>query len=689
MNYKDFNINISYKSVGENTLSNIVNPLLGCTKIYRRSVGFFSSSALDFIGDGIISLARNGGKIFLCTCPRLSEEDIAAIKLGYEVREILKERFEEEVAKTLDLISDDNAQMLYSLIKEGILDVKVVCKKNGIYHDKLAVLEDFNGNKVAFVGSANESAPGYHDNYEKVRVYKSWTDTEGRVEDETEEFLSIWNNSNEFLTVYNFMEAFERKVLERVENGPSKNSKKDAPYEMRDYQKEAKRNWIEKGHKGFYVMATGTGKTITSLYSIQELIKERRVFTVIAVPYKHLVNQWYEDVKTFFPDAEVHFVHSEAKDPEGRIYTSYLMAKHEYKPIIIITTIKSFFIDRFIRLYDKVEFEKLLIVDEAHNFVNRIDGELSSKYIYKLGLSATPVFGNDVEKTQSLINWFGGKVMDFPIEKAIGKYLVNYEYHPIFIEATENDEENFARATTLMMSAIDQDLNKIIDEEKFTLGYRGRLRAISMAEGKIDFIKSIFSKIEEKDHFIIYCSDGKLFYNDKKNGDSQEIRHLEFMLKMINNSLLETNCNLRATKFTAAEDINTRIELIDRFNKGYDHIMVAIKCLDEGINIPSIKSALILSSNDNYREFVQRRGRILRLYPGKEIAHIYDVLVMPSLSNMAFAEIELRRFYEYARLSTNFDYLKLVLEDKMSDYGLTYDDIKFKNDYVYGGDLDE
>lgn len=689
MNYKNFNINISYKSVGEDTLSSIVNPLLSCTKIYRRSVGFFSSSALDFIGEGIISLARNDGKIYLCTCPKLSEKDIAAIKLGYEVREILKERFEEEVTEALDLLTDDNAEMLYSLIKEGILDIKVVCKKNGIYHDKLAVLEDFDGNKVAFVGSANESAPGYHDNYEKVRVYKSWTDTEGRVDDETEEFLSIWTNSNEFLTVYNFMEAFERKVLERVENGPSKNTKKDAPYEMREYQKEAKKNWIANGHKGFYVMATGTGKTITSLYSIQELIKENKVFTVIAVPYKHLVNQWYEDVKAFFPDAEVHFVHSEAKDPEGRIYTSFLMSKHEYKPIIVITTIKSFFIDRFRLLYDKINYDKLLIVDEAHNFVNKIDEELSNKYIYKLGLSATPVFGNDTQKTQLLIDWFGGKVMDFPIEKAIGKYLVNYEYHPIFIEASETDEENFAKATTLMMSAIDQTLNKIIDEEKFILGYRGRLRAISMAEGKIEFIKSIFSKIEDKDHFIIYCSDGKLFYNDKKNGQSQELRHLEFMLKMINNSLLATNQNLRATKFTATEDIETRMELIDRFNKGYDHIMVAIKCLDEGINIPSIKSALILSSNDNYREFVQRRGRILRLYPGKDLAHIYDVLVLPSLSNKAFAEIELRRFYEYARLATNFEYLKLVLEDKMSDYDLTYEDIKFKNEYVYGGDLDE
>ena len=117
--------------------------------------------------------------------------------------------------------------------------------------------------------------------------------------------------------------------------------------------------------------------------------------------------------------------------------------------------------------------------------------------------------------------------------------------------------------------------------------------------------------------------------------------------------------------------------------------MVAIKCLDEGINIPSINSALILSSNDNYREFVQRRGRILRLFPGKNLAHIYDVIVLPSLNNKNFAEIELRRFYEYARLAINKDYLNELLQEKLYDYGMTFEDIKFKNDYVYGGDLDE
>ena len=129
--------------------------------------------------------------------------------------------------------------------------------------------------------------------------------------------------------------------------------------------------------------------------------------------------------------------------------------------------------------------------------------------------------------------------------------------------------------------------------------------------------------------------------------------------------------------------------LIDSFNKGYIEYLVAIRCLDEGINIPSIKSALILSSNDNYREFVQRRGRILRLYPVKDIANIYDVIVLPSIANKSFAQIEFRRYYEYSRLALNSETLLNQLDSYLSRYDLTYDDIKFNNDYVYGGDLDD
>lgn len=264
------------------------------------------------------------------------------------------------------------------------------------------------------------------------------------------------------------------------------------------------------------------------------------------------------------------------------------------------------------------------------------------------------------------------------------------EYHPIFVNATEEDEKKFAKATTLMLSAVDTATQTIIDEERFTLGYRGRLRAISMAEEKHERIAEIFSHIQDKDHTIIYCSDGKLWYDaGKKANEIEELRHLEYVLKLINNACLSSIDNGKASKFTATEGINERMLLIDSFNKGYIEYLVAIRCLDEGINIPSIKSALILSSNDNYREFVQRRGRILRQYKNKKIAHIYDVIVLPSCTNKSFAEIELRRYYEYSRLALNKDELLVQLEEQLSIYGLSYEEIMFNNEYVYGGDLDD
>lgn len=690
MTLKDIPISISYKSVGEEAFSKVLNPMLKCTKIYKRSVGFFSSSALDFISDGILALAQNGGHIYLATSPKLNDDDIEAIHRGYAEREVIEKAFLVEVKEAFKEITDENAEILYELIKEKIVDVKIVLKAGGMYHDKLAILEDFDGNIVACVGSNNESEPGYNSNYEKVRVYKSWFDQEGRIEDEVGEFDSIWSNKNDALTVYDFMDALESELLERVKHkGEYKNRIK---YKMRKYQTDAKEAWISQEHTGFFVMATGTGKTITALNAIQELIRNNEVFTVIAVPYKHLVNQWFDDALEFFPDAEIFRVYGEIQEAESKIFSSYHSVKKNYKPLIVITTIDSMFLSRFDNLYSKIDFEKLLIVDEAHNFYNKLTDELSEKYKYKLGLSATPVFGNDESKSEKLISWFGGIAQNLPIEKAIGKYLVNYYYRPIFVSATENDEYKFNKATQKMIAATDTKTGKIIDEEKFTKAYRERLRAISMADEKLNNIIDIFSQLEEKDHTIVYCSDGRLF--DDSDKSEQDIRHLEYILRLINDAIVETKSFAKASKFTSSEDAKTRMKLIDRFNNGTLDYLVAIKCLDEGINIPSIKAALILSSNDNYREFVQRRGRILRTYEvdgyKKETACIYDVIVLPSLDCISMAKIELRRFFEYSKLALNKSELLTTLDELLDEYKLTHDEIEFTNEYIsIGGELDE
>ena len=686
MNYKDFNIDISYKNIGEERFCDIINPLLSCTETYQRSVGFFSSKALTFIKTGILELARNGGTIQLATSPKLSEDDIRAIADGYDAREIIEQRTLSEFESSLSELDDANLSILYSLIKERILDIRIIVKDKGMYHDKLAVLTDRNGNRIACVGSNNESSGGYNDNYEKVRIYRSWIEPD-RVIDEIEEFESIWDGTNSFLHVYKFSDAKNKELLECIER--TKNSKKNQKkkVELRPYQTEAKNAWIANGYKGFFEMATGTGKTLTALFSIMELIKSKPVFTVILAPYKHLVNQWYDTIKENFDDVEVIKVYGEIKDAEQLIYAKYIQSKKNYRPIIVVSTIVSFFIDRYQTLYDLIGYERLLVVDEAHNFINKISDELSAKYKYKLGLSATPVFGKDAGKTTLLLEWFGGRVMSFPIEKAIGKYLVNYEYIPFYIDATDEDEDKFKKATQIMLSCIDSSTGKIVDEERFNVAYRSRLRAISMADEKIERIQEIFNTITETNHTIIYCSDGRLFRSGKQHNEESEIKHLDYILELINDSVVKKS--LKASRFTATEDASTRMKLIDLFNAGKIDYLVAIKCLDEGIDIPSIKSALILSSNDNYREFVQRRGRILRKYSGKDIAKIYDVIVLPSYQAKGMAEIELRRFYEYAKLAYNKDQLLPDLESIMKKYDLAYDDIQFKNEYIYGGDLDE
>ena len=186
-----------------------------------------------------------------------------------------------------------------------------------------------------------------------------------------------------------------------------------------------------------------------------------------------------------------------------------------------------------------------------------------------------------------------------------------------------------------------------------------------MSGEKISRISNILDQIQTKDHFVVYCGDGRLFDADT----GEEVRHINAIKKAMSEK------GYKVSQFTAKENMKERMELVDAFNKGEISALAAIRCLDEGINIPSIKSALILSSNDDYREFVQRRGRILRRYKNKETADIFDVIVLPSSDMQAWAKIELRRFYEYAKLSLNWDKLYAELKNHLDEYGLNMEDI--------------
>jgi len=658
MNYRELGFHNSYISQGNNNIADsFLVPALKCTKEYRRSVGFFSSGVFDTIMDGIVALVRNKGKIKLIASPKLSEEDAKAIELGYEQREKyitdkFTKDFEEEIAK----LQDVKLQLLCELISRQMLDIKIaVTDGSGIYHDKLGILEDFDGNKMAFYGSSNSSYSGYRANYEKVRIAKNWiSGFEEIVEDEELEFDRLWHGENVYVSVYNYTQIAERKLLEIVEQRKNGSASDRNLVKLRDYQEKAIRAWKGNDFHGFYVMATGTGKTWTAIFSAKELLKEHKCLITICAPYKHLVKQWAEDVEKMFPDAKIILVSSENSGWDKQISDAIIRLKSfPDTQIIVISTIASFKMQKFDQTISKFKGKKLLIVDEAHRFSIRPDN-----YEYMLGLSATPFSGTSAQKGNELMQYFGGQVFSLPIEEALGKYLVPYHYKPIYVYATKEEENQFNKYSKTIISCFKG--GKCIDADLLVRTLRNRLRVISMAEAKQKQIDEIISNIKERDHIVVYCGDGKLFDDDT----GEELRHIKSVKKALDSH------GYKPSQFTATENIQERMSLVDSFNKGEITALAAIRCLDEGINIPSIKSALILSSNDDYREFVQRRGRILRLYQGKEEATIYDIIVLPSDESTQWATIELRRFLEYSRLSLDWAELKLELEELLLKYGI-------------------
>ena len=430
MNYQELEIKRSYVSVGqENIAKSFLTPVLKCTKSYKRSVGFFSSSVLQPIVDGIVALARNNGKIQLIASPNLTEDDIQAISTGYEAREkVINASFTRDFMKEIEVFDDAKLQLLATLIARGTLDIKIaVTDTLGIYHDKLGILEDFDSNVVVFYGSANSTLSGYQNNYEKIRVVKNWIPGEqASIADEQKEFDSLWNGTNEFVKVYDYKESAKSNILQMIETRATSATTK-APIKLRDYQEEAIAAWVKNDYHGFYVMATGTGKTWTAIYSAKELLKTYPAMVVICAPYKHLVKQWAEDVEKAFEDAKIIMVSSE--NPKWEQQMSQEIIRKKYDPnaqTIIISTIASFKMPRFSNTLSKSTEDKLLIVDEAHRFTDRSE-DMHSQFKYMLGLSATPFSGTSAQRGKELMEFFGGQVFSLPIEEALErKFLVPY-----------------------------------------------------------------------------------------------------------------------------------------------------------------------------------------------------------------------------------------------------------------------
>ena len=684
MNLKDLKLEYRYRTGRNNLVADFFNPCLMNAVEYRRTAGFFSASSLVSLTRGLESLLNNGGSMKLIVSPILSVEDINAIKSGYEKRDIIEKNCIAEIAK---INWDSGAEALAWLIANNKLDIKIALRKNinhqgGIYHEKMGIIKDEQNDYIAFSGSPNESITAHEFNFESIDVDFSWNDIRGVAKEKLNEFNELWNDTTNGLEVIEFSEAAKRKLLQRREysneedfiqscknkkiiTSPKEKVKEPSIPDfivLREYQKDAIMNWFENDCRGMFKMATGTGKTITALAATAKLIeahkaKNRAITIIIVCPYKHLVTQWDKECKNF-NIKNIKCFDSRSKWFEQANIESLSLNK-EYKYTCLITTNATFSLDSFQAILGKINSDLLFIVDEAHNIGSKKQlNLLPEKANYRLALSATPERWFDEKGTEGIIDYFGKAVIEFGLKEALAaEFLTPYYYYPHLVELTDDERYNYNKISKQLGILFSKKTQTKQDKKNIEMLLIKRSRICASAFNKT---KILFQLMKEKGyvnkkHILIYCGDGQV---EDEFDDEESIKQTHLVIETLGKEF-----GMKIHPFTANENMSEREDLKERFSNGDLQALVAIRCLDEGVDIPAIKTAFILASSTNPRQFIQRRGRVLRKSDGKEFAEIYDFIIVPPIENISddssfnternMFQKELIRINEFAELAEN------------------------------------
>lgn len=400
--------------------------------------------------------------------------------------------------------------------------------------------------------------------------------------------------------------------------------------EARPYQKQAIDAWLQAGGKGILNMATGTGKTVTALSAAATLSNELdgNLALIIAVPYQHLVDQWADDL-TDFGETPIRAYRSRERW-QPRLEREIMEFNVGARPsLVVITTHSTFASDPFQKAMDRISrTEKMVIADEVHHLgAPHLQTGLPDSVSLRLGLSATPKRWYDEEGTRALFEYFGdGVVFEYGLKEAIENgALCEYYYVPHIVELNDEEAETYVTLSKTIGRLASRAKGDIADadlqeNESLKQALFRRARLVGTAENKLPKLASLLRQEQSVKHTLVYCGDGSV--EDELTGN--EKRHVDAAVDLLRGEL-----NLSVHRFTARENQSTRQDLLQRFESGALQALVAIRCLDEGVDVPATRSAYMLASSSNPRQFVQRRGRILRKHEGKDYAVIHDFIVAP------------------------------------------------------------
>lgn len=693
------NPKISYRTGRDDMVKGFFVPCLQQSVIYRRSAGYFSSHGLALAARGVAHLVSRGGKMKLVVSPHLEPDDVDALQAGLDNPGVLRSLAAKSLADIEDELIRDRLNALAWLAATGHLEIRLALRvddegraSRGLYHEKVGIFSDDEGNHVAFSGSSNETAGGLLENFESIEVFRSWNDPDDRVGEKIENFEALWENTTPGLKVIDFskvscelLEAFRDPskpppgfLSSALTEGPRSSGFRIPPgFELRDYQGDAIRAWSKAGGKGILAMATGAGKTLTALVLASKVAEKNSPLVLIVVcPFINLCRQWIREMAGFGLNPVACF--------EGRqrwetlLDEEYQRLASRMEPVVaIVTTNATFQSDSFqARINPRIaSAHHLLIADEVHNLgAEHIHKALPEGIKLRLGLSATPERHHDPVGTQAVVDYFGGIVYEFSLARAIAEgRLCSYRYLPHLVSLNATEAEEYAEITSrLGRMMAGKDKNEELGQAAMRLLIR-RARLLAGAEDKLAVLDRVVSALSERPRrAIFYCGDGRT----TDSITAEDTRQIQAVAR-----LLGEKHGLRVRNFTYQESPAEREEILRDLASGFLDGVVAIRCLDEGIDLPNLEMGFLLASSTNPRQFVQRRGRLLRHSKGKARAIIHDFIVQPpdfggALDDDAFNlersffERELARIIEFCQTAENGPEALLALQELRSTYNL-------------------
>jgi superfamily II DNA or RNA helicase len=729
----------AYHTGTENEPINFFADVLPNSTRFDILLGYFSSSAIRVLALGFTKFLLNGGRCRFIINHILSEQDKAIILRGGQGADLPYPLADYERLKaSLDSEGIHFFNCLAWLIAEKRVEIVAIRAKNGqgIAHQKTGIFTD-GANDVLFSGSCNFTAMALLGNIENLSTRLSWDNNPrdiAAIEEEKQYFNQIFDRRADFVEYLN-VEDIEtaiqndygnrelndlltdeqtliEKQKEKLLTNPKFKKRLEAlekeleilrgtprfPYaEPRDYQKQAHLNWVANNKQGILAMATGTGKTLTALNCLLEEWRETGVYrAVILVPTIALVEQWEKEVLSFNM-REVIKVSS--RSDWRKALTSLrdmLRLPASDENFVIICTYVTFKGDKFWYHFSKLPPDTLLIADEAHGIASpSVARRFDEIHLQKrIALSATPKRVYDPEGSAAMETFFNDRepyTYNFDMQRAIDeKILCQYRYYPHIVRLRSGEMKRYIELTKQLRQHIDPQTGKYRTDGDAKKILMQRKQVIQKAANKLDLLSGIIeTHFKEKGNLkytFVYVPEGfEKTYEEDNSDNWQDSNDDVKLIDLYTRAISEVDTDIRVSQFVGGD--SGRDALLRQFERGDIHVLASMKCLDEGVDVPRAEFAIFCSSTGNPRQFIQRRGRILRKHKEKDFAVVHDLIVVPDFVandteealykiERRLIESELERVAHFAFMAQNKGAALDALSSICEHYNLSMFEIK-------------